>query len=359
MKRMVVFGEKCVIIETRHKICQRKEFSFMKKLVSLMLFAALIINISLPVNVAKASEEEANEIHLYSPEFQDAYITEEYYDCSNGEFSIENGNATFINQKSKSNTDEINLLISSNDDLNDYIVNTENTADTIKAIVSGTAVVEEIYDIINGEQICIASRLLSEEDIKSDYELRNTRLSGGSETTTKSKGNVTLTFIVFDVSSSSSYATCYDLCGIAEYTLNASTSGYYYPSAGEDFFGFAWGGSYAQKNASSMGMYPSGSSTSFAPSVSEPNKAVGWSYNEKLTSSSPSAYVTTYNYVSGEVTLYKNKLSSQNETSFNFSYIHTYSSNQYSFSLSSGLSFSCSPASSSWSMVAIVDEIPY
>lgn len=235
----------------------------------------------------------------------------------------------------------------------------------VSAPIKATVYYEEKILNIDGNERVVASRLLSEPEVniigKEHFADSSDTLNrfGPLPESSTSRGKLTIMFNGLEYSPGR-----YQVSAKASWSQGdlGALYGITNPCAGDDYFGFAWGGdydfSYAPVNirvTDNFGVLRA----NVAPAKIEPNKGVVWAYNEGSTDSAQLDYVPSFNIYQDIV---KNSLiGGGNTTSLVAEYIHTYGTIQGSlgFSASDNPSFSLSGGDSQWTISLAMTGIPY
>lgn len=291
----------------------------MKKLISIILSAVMMLSMAIPV---LAAETPDTQFEISSPTFPDAYIITETTPST----VVLDGNSGSLGS------------------------------------ISATVFVEETYDMVNGELVITDSRLLSKDEVMA---IGIDNFAPLDETPTpkaasNSRGRLTITFS--GVYNTSSGVSC-NLTGTAHWDNSGlHTEGKNYCATGEDFIGVTWSGSFTAKSHSISGKDHLGSALTIYNSESTPNAGRVWSFKDANPTSKYTLYAKDINL---NVNISKNTLTGNGNTAEAvLKYIHTYSQVKGSISISPGTetvagSFSLSNTSNQWSLVCTVTNIPY
>lgn len=239
----------------------------------------------------------------------------------------------------------------------------------IVGYVEATVYVENTYQNVNGEVVQTGSRLLSEEEV---LEIGKENFGSGSAQNypaplaeweeQKPKGKLTFRCFVMKYNTGTNR---YQLFGGGVWENSGSLFNKDLPAEGDDYIGLTWGGDYSLDVYNADATWNIG--TRFTPTLSDavPNSTLVWRFSEYNPPAGgfPSSYV---NNVSCWANLRKNTLTGNgNTTSFLAKYIHTYEATQGSVSISGSLTgggsagFTLSNVSQQWSLVCMVNNIPY
>lgn len=219
----------------------------MKKLISIILSAVMILSMSIPVF---AAETPNTHFEISSPAFPDAYIITETtpstvaFDGSSGSLGS----------------------------------------------ISATVFVEETYDMVNNELIITDSRLLSKDEVMAIGVDNFAPLSEVPmpRAATITRGRLTITFS--GVYNTSKGVSC-NLTGTAHWDDSGlHTEGENYCATGEDFIGVTWSGSFTAKSHSISGKNQLGGALTIYNSDSTPNAGRVWSFKD----SNPTSKYTLY-----------------------------------------------------------------
>ena len=270
---------------------------------------------------------------------------------------------TYANQTTEEDV-ENNLVIDffSEEFPNAYIILNDRVSETMPAnvinteiIASATVFVKEKYDIIDGELVITESRLLSQEEVEieginSFHPLTRSSFDG------EAKGTLTI-YVTMDQTADDPYAlsNTVTLNGTADWSgIDLIYSMYNNPAVGEDYIGYAWSGGYTVNTSSCTATNSFGQNVNIYQSDGSPNSAATWSFDE-MQIIEVNQYV---NHINCNVTLYKGSLENgENTSEAIFKYIHTYSRNTGSLSISAtpqsiGAGFSLTNSDASWSIYA-------
>lgn len=332
------------------------------KITSLILLLILVTNSSIcsAANASNDLKSMGNNYEVYSAEFPDAEIVNDYLDLSDADLSVQD-ESVVLNGTNADTRIQFYKKLNQNKEFKKSVKEQIKEGKELVGILSAEAYVEETYSDVDDKKVCVDSKLLTAKEIK---EMNSTDVDTISSFSLTSVGNkivsyykLSLNYAVYKVTPSS-YAAEYQLYGIAQWTSTGLTPSQY-PSAGTDFLGFTWGGSFAQKNQEAYAWYGS-VCTNFNIWDMQPDYGVVWGFNEVWYTGAMGQYPVTYDSITADVTLYKNTLTgSGNQTSFACRYIHTYAENIYSATISYPPSFSINPTTNQWSLIAVVNEIPY
>ena len=291
----------------------------MKKLISIILSAVMILSMSIPVF---AAETPNTHFEISSPAFPDAYIITETtpstvaFDGSSGSLGS----------------------------------------------ISATVFVEETYDMVNNELIITDSRLLSKDEVMAIGVDNFAPLSEVPmpRAATITRGRLTITFS--GVYNTSNGVSC-NLTGTAHWDDSGlHTEGENYCATGEDFIGVTWSGSFTANSHSISGKNQLGGALTIYNSDSTPNAGRVWSFKDSNPTSKYTLYAKDINL---NVNISKNTLTGNGNTAEAvLKYIHTYSKVKGSISITPGSetvagSFSLSNTDRQWSLVCTVTNIPY
>ena len=291
----------------------------MKKLISIILSAVMILSMSIPVF---AAETPNTHFEISSLAFPDAYIITETtpstvaFDGSSGSLGS----------------------------------------------ISATVFVEETYDMVNNELIITDSRLLSKDEVMAIGVDNFAPLSEVPmpRAATITRGRLTITFS--GVYNTSNGVSC-NLTGTAHWDDSGlHTEGENYCATGEDFIGVTWSGSFTAKSHSISGKNQLGGALTIYNSDSTPNAGRVWSFKDSNPTSKYTLYAKDINL---NVNISKNPLTGNGNTAEAvLKYIHTYSKVKGSISITPGSetvagSFSLSNTDRQWSLVCTVTNIPY
>ena len=219
----------------------------MKKLISIILSAIMMLSMSIPVF---AAETPNTHFEISSPAFPDAYIITETtpstvaFDGSSGSLGS----------------------------------------------ISATVFVEETYDMVNNELIITDSRLLSKDEVMAIGVDNFAPLSEVPmpRVATNTRGRLTITFS--GVYNTSNGVSC-NLTGTAHWDDSGlHTEGENYCATGEDFIGVTWSGSFTAKSHSISGKDQLGGALTIYNSDSTPNAGRVWSFKD----SNPTSKYTLY-----------------------------------------------------------------
>lgn len=200
----------------------------MKKLLTMFLVLTLCLSFftsALAIKPGKISTSDIPQIaEVVSPECPDAYILTEYYAKDSDDVS----DISINNEEVSIAFDEEGTALEENKTFtikdSEFAQALEDGEEEIIGVVEATAFFEEEYEIVNeqGEQIVRInnSRLLTKEEVESigvdnfdsadQLEPTNTISTMVSGSTTNSRGKLTISFILTELSSSG-YAGCYNL----------------------------------------------------------------------------------------------------------------------------------------------------
>ena len=235
-----------------------------------------------------------------------------------------------------------------------------------RTIMTATVYVEENYAIADDEEICVSSRLLTEDEVnaigKENFNNFVCEPTANVPHQSTSRGKLTISLEVAP-NVSTQYAKQYTLIGIAKWSglvshLNPSNT----PAAGEDYAGFMWGGGYDFSNQTSQAVDNFGVSRTVYDADVDANTAYVWSAQEGALDREEDDYLKNWR---SDLTLEKVVLTGNgNTTSISYKYIHTYTTVAGSLNVSTGSggvssSFSLSGVDHQWSLILTHSEIPY
>ena len=219
--------------------------------------------------------------------------------------------------------------------------------------VTATVYVKEVYQEIDGKQICIDSTLLSKSEVQNigKENFKNAQITRSSiyPGTSEVKEQLTLRLTIPSQASQNER----DLRIYASWN---GGSGKYGPAPGDDFVGFIWGGEFDYYAESISGLNATKNPMIFYKADHEPNAGMVWGFKEAA---------PFMDYLNAFITLKKNKLTGGgNTTSISAKYIHTYQSfaGTISINLSQegfGIGFALSDCPQQWSLVASLSGIKY
>lgn len=315
-----------------------------KKILSLLIVSILLLTSTIGA-FARPKENISNNIEVHSQEFPNAYIESNFIDI---------------------NSNELQSIFKEEPDVEKNI-NALKNSDEVIGVAKATVFYEENYKQVNGEKICTDSRLLSKKEVnaigKENFKQNNLLGSEIVPANWSSRGMLNLYFTV-SRNLNTSHAIEYKLHGTANWENGQSRTGDY-PSDGEDYMGFAWGGGFATDNGSAIGRYiTTGGKYDGLVSIwevdSTPNVGVVWGFEESKWLYSYAELVDTF------LTLSKNKLTGQgNTTSAILKYIHTYTATRGTISISGSSAgvvtggFSLSGVSKQWSLSVRINNLKY
>ena len=307
----------------------------MRKIISILLSILLIVTINQTNVLAEDNvipkDSKGIEYQVYSPEFPDAYI--------------------IINEKPrKMRASTFNVLSNSNT-LNE---------------VTATVFVEEEYDVVDGENVIIKSKLLSKDEVMNlgvnNFQPLRVR-ANNIKTRSNTRGKLTIKLsgkysiigsgVTLNLVGSANWADGLNLFGRGNENL---------PAPGEDFIGVTWSGGFTVKSSSISGKNHLGNKLNIYESDSVPNSARVWSFNDLIRTSKYSFFAKDINL---NMNLHKNRRTGNGNTAEAvLKYIHTYSGVKGTISISAGSGgisggFSLSNIEKQWSIVCTVTGIPY
>lgn len=232
--------------------------------------------------------------------------------------------------------------------------------------ITASVYVEEKYEAVDGKQICVSSRLLSEDEVYAIGKDKFVNLSSkpiiNSPSDSTSRGKLTVTF-QFTPLVSTEYEQQYTMIGTAKWSGFVShVKPYDTPSAGEDFAGFMWGGGYDFAKPKSSAVDNFGANRPVYDADAGANGVYVWSAQEGALDREEDDYLESWR---SDLLLRKKVLTGNgNTTSVTYKYIHTYTATAGSlnFSVESGgvsSSFSLGGVDKQWSIVIANSEIPY
>lgn len=332
----------------------------MKKFLSCLLITVMMCSAVSNVEITKAQDTQESPVRVYSPENPGVEFDEKYLDLKDVDVKVEEGKVV-CDTPDVAIQEEFDEILSESDELESSIIESMENSRQLVGIITVTTGVEEIYQNVGGELICVSSELVSPF---SNDDILNRTISPFSKTSVGSdydtKGNLVISFGVYKTTPTS-YASEYYLVGIADWT-NGILAGENTPANGDDYLGLYWGGNFASKDkkitlqVSEGSLMPEVIKNSSYTAGTSANKAVVFGFTEFVGGPRPS----TLDIASVSATLYKNKLTGNgNETSFSAKYIHTYQSYDGSITISNPAGFTLSSCEKQWSLVAEVDEIKY
>lgn len=216
-----------------------------------------------------------------------------------------------------------------------------------------TVYVQEVYNVVDDEMVCISSRLLTKEEVdeigKDNFDGSMITRSDLYPGTVETKEKLTLNFSIPSQPSTNKY----NLRAYAKWNGGSGKTG---PASGDDFIGFAWGGGFDYSSASIGGKNVWDTDMDFYAADAVANAGKVWGFDESF---------PVMDYLNAYITLSKAKTTGGgNTTSFMAKYIHTYQSAVGSISISAstsgvGVGFTLSSCANQWSLVADLSGIKY
>lgn len=316
----------------------------MKKIMSVMLIVVLLLSLSGKTYASEKcmiKDDKEKNFVIHSEEFPEAYII------------IEDN--------------------SENDARKQDLKNIEEETQTDLGSVSATIFLEETYCMIDGEVITMESRLLSKEEVDevginnfNSIAVEKPTVEDFSRSASKSainsRGKLTISFSG-SYNTSGNGVTC-NLSGNANWDSWVIALGENRPASGSDYIGIAWLGGFSANSSSASATFSKGGNQNIYLSAANPNAGRVWSFNEYVVASG-GAYSDYVNNVNVSTTLSKSNLTGGGNTAEAvLKYIHTYQSSTGSISISAsssgvGAGYTLSGTSKQWSLVCVVNGIPY
>lgn len=242
---------------------------------------------------------------------------------------------------------ELSTYLMQNQEVNDKLVEVSSD-ETVLGVASATVYVSETYEMINGERVCIESRLLSEDELPQMSPLPDT----GQTLNEVRDRKLTLTITLYRANYSN-YAVEYGVEGEAAWDAPGSSNIGDGPAVIEDYIGFVWDedaftGAYDFR----CGVVYTDNSSESGTTVERTGSAVVWRFND--------FYVGKTARIINPVMRLYNMNAKNSETFVTLKYVHTYDTLdlQGSVTYPWGGEISFGVVEEHWDLVASWDRLP-